>query len=189
MLAVIGGVWVVLGEPEEQLQPESSAASSSLTSEASSTTTAPTTTSVVPPPPAPLPPPPPSPPPIEELARELCSTVLKGAQPHVAQAGHLMKGLFGISDVGGASGRGGNDDHTSGLALDFMVDDVGLGTELADFALNNQSKFGISYVIWQQQYNAGSGWSYMEDRGSPTANHYDHVHVSFTQSGPLDLVC
>jgi hypothetical protein len=25
---------------------------------------------------------------------------------------------------------------------------------------------------------ASEGWRYMEDRGSTTANHYDHVHVS-----------
>ncbi len=35
------------------------------------------------------------------------------------------------------------------------------------------------YVIWRQRYNDGSGWDPMEDRGSITANHYDHVHVSF----------
>ncbi|MCV7097646.1 hypothetical protein H7H99_21600, partial [Mycobacterium kubicae] len=38
---------------------------------------------------------------------------------------------------------------------------------------------GVTYVIWQQRYNDGNGWSTMENRGSPTANHMDHVHVSF----------
>ena len=30
-------------------------------------------------------------------------------------------------------------------------------------------------------YNDGRGWQLMEDRGSITQNHYDHVHVSFYQ--------
>ena len=29
-----------------------------------------------------------------------------------------------------------------------------------------------------------SGWDPMEDRGSITQNHYDHVHVSFEETGP-----
>jgi hypothetical protein len=38
-------------------------------------------------------------------------------------------------------------------------------------------------VIWQQRINFGSGWQLMEDRGGVTANHYDHVHVSFGAAG------
>jgi hypothetical protein len=37
-------------------------------------------------------------------------------------------------------------------------------------------------VIWSQQIwtvdRGSEGWRYMEDRGSTTANHYDHVHVT-----------
>ena len=34
---------------------------------------------------------------------------------------------------------------------------------------------------FQQRYLAspGGGWSYMEDRGSATANHMDHPHVNY----------
>ena len=34
-------------------------------------------------------------------------------------------------------------------------------------------------MIWEQRINHGSGWKAMEDRGGVTANHFDHVHVSF----------
>ena len=37
-------------------------------------------------------------------------------------------------------------------------------------------------MIWRQRINFGSGWQLMEDRGGVTANHYDHVHVSFGSS-------
>jgi len=189
VLAVVTGIWAVLGQPEPQQQPESSAASSTMTALAPSAIALAPTSFLAPPPPPPPPLPPPPPPPIEEVAFQLCPTVLRGAQPHVAQVGNFIKGLFGIKDVGGASGRGGSDDHTRGLALDFMVNDVAVGSALASYVLGNQSMFGVSYVIWQQRYNDGKGWSKMEDRGSRTANHYDHVHVSFAPGGRLDLTC
>ena len=44
------------------------------------------------------------------------------------------------------------------------------------------SELGVSYVIWSQHIwsveRGSEGWRAMEDRGSTTANHYDHVHVS-----------
>ncbi|WP_338061031.1 hypothetical protein [Lentzea albidocapillata] len=136
------------------------------------TTTAPTTTT---PPPAPPPPPP-------------CPTTLDGVKPHVAQVGHHLAGKFGVDDIGGAAGRGGSGDHPSGLALDFMVD-TATGNALADHVLANRRAFGVTYVIWRQRYNDGSGWSAMEDRGSPTANHMDHVHVSFQANATVNVTC
>lgn len=78
-------------------------------------------------------------------------------------------------------------------ALDILVSDVygqlpsddnALGDEVAAFALDYQVEHGIWYVIWRQRYNDGSGWDPMEDRGSITQNHYDHVHVSFEETAP-----
>lgn len=197
-LVVVAGIWIVLAQPLPQQQPESSASSSEITDDVTSTTQAPTTTptptTTQPAPPPPPPPPPPTteaspPPPLPPVLKELCSQVLKGAQPHVAMAGNMLKEKFGIVDVGGADGRYGADDHSTGMALDFMISDSSLGDALATYVLNNQGWLNVSYVIWQQRYNDGSGWSFMEDRGSPTQNHYDHVHVSFNQGGPLDLTC
>jgi hypothetical protein len=38
----------------------------------------------------------------------------------------------------------------------------------------------IKYIIWKQRiwHPGGGGWEPIEDRGSVTANHYDHVHIS-----------
>ncbi|MGH8775923.1 MAG: hypothetical protein ACRDWI_12375 [Jiangellaceae bacterium] len=37
-------------------------------------------------------------------------------------------------------------------------------------------------MIWAQRIwtaeRSSDGWRWMEDRGSDTANHYDHVHVT-----------
>jgi hypothetical protein len=86
------------------------------------------------------------------------------------------------------AGRAGTSDHSSGLAVDFMVDRAD-GDRLAACALNNRAALGISYVIWRQRINFGNGWQRMEDRGGVTANHYDHVHVSFGSSagGPPNV--
>ncbi|MEV2225086.1 hypothetical protein AB0E01_35200 [Nocardia vinacea] len=128
----------------------------------------------------------------EEYIKHLrvpCSTELAGTRPHVAQVGHFLGKMFGITDIGGALGRG-NDDHGAGLAIDLMTSDSALGDAIAEFVLANQQRFGVTYVIWRQRYNDGNGWSYMEDNGSPTANHYDHVHVSFAANAPdVDVQC
>ena len=80
---------------------------------------------------------------------------------------------------------------TADRAIDTLVSDVygelpsdgnALGDLHAEFALANQAEFGIWYVIWRQRYNDGSGWEPMEDRGSITQNHYDHVHISFNET-------
>lgn len=78
-------------------------------------------------------------------------------------------------------------------ALDLLVSDQygqvpsdgnALGDALAQYALDHQAEFGIWYVIFRQRYNDGGGWDPMEDRGSITQNHYDHVHVSFDETAP-----
>lgn len=85
-----------------------------------------------------------------------------------------------ITSIGGL--RGGGGDHGSGHAVDIMTSDVALGTAIAEYMRANAGRLGITYVIWRQRVwmpiRASEGWRLMEDRGSPTANHYDHVHVS-----------
>jgi uncharacterized protein YgiM (DUF1202 family) len=78
--------------------------------------------------------------------------------------------------------RGGSANHSSGRALDVMVSGAA-GQEVANWARANASALGITEVIhaqriWTTQL-AGDGWRGMSDRGSATANHYDHVHLSF----------
>lgn len=89
--------------------------------------------------------------------------------------------IFGVTSFSTyRPGDGG--DHGQGLAVDFMVP-VGsdLGDAIAQYAISNMGAHNISYVIWEQQIYGSwnQSWSWMEDRGSVTANHYDHVHVSF----------
>ena len=56
------------------------------------------------------------------------------------------------------------------------------GWDVANFLRANYSAFGIEYIIYAQNIwsveRSGEGWRGMSDRGSVTANHYDHVHVT-----------
>jgi hypothetical protein len=55
---------------------------------------------------------------------------------------------------------------------------------LADYCAANLRNLGLKYVIWKQRINSGDsrGWRAMADRGGITANHYDHVHITFSGS-------
>ena len=72
--------------------------------------------------------------------------------------------------------------HPSGRALDYMVmSDSALGNAIVQYHIANWDALGVDYLIWQQRYlgSPGGSWSAMDDRGSPTANHFDHVHVNY----------
>ena len=114
---------------------------------------------------------------------------LGAVKAHVRSAGLFLGCRFGEPTMYGVSGRAGTSDHPSGKAIDFMVDRA-TGDALAACTLRNQEALGVSYVIWKQRINFGSGWEPMEDRGGVTANHFDHVHVSFdTAAGGRPRSC
>lgn len=119
-----------------------------------------------------------------------CSSSGWNTRPHVARVGHHIAARFGLSigSILGRAARANASDHPKGLALDFMVG-TATGDRLADYAMANRGEFAITYVIWKQRINHGSGWVRMEDRGGITANHYDHVHVSFAPSGGAGVAC
>jgi hypothetical protein len=75
----------------------------------------------------------------------------------------------------------GDGEHGQGRAIDIMVSGA-LGWDIANFLRANYSALGIEYIIYSQQIwsveRSGEGWRGMPNRGSVTANHYDHVHVT-----------
>jgi hypothetical protein len=84
-----------------------------------------------------------------------------------------------ITRYGGWDNHG---EHSSGKALDIMNSDVALGNQIAAYLQAHASELDIFDVIWRQRIwtteRAGDGWRSMPSRGSATANHMDHVHVS-----------
>ena len=87
-----------------------------------------------------------------------------------------------VTDIGGVRSGSDAQDHGTGHALDLMTSDKATGDEIAAYLQAHASELGIKYVIWRQHIwsvqRSGEGWRAMADRGSATANHYDHVHVS-----------
>lgn len=75
----------------------------------------------------------------------------------------------------------GDGEHGQGRAIDIMVSGE-TGWAIADFLRANYAALGIEYIIYSQNIwsveRSGEGWRGMSDRGSTTANHYDHVHVT-----------
>ena len=80
-------------------------------------------------------------------------------------------------------------EHPLGRACDFMLssggamptpEKVALGHRIAEFLIEHGRRLGVKYVIYRQRiyHMSTPGWRPMADRGSITANHFDHVHVS-----------
>jgi hypothetical protein len=84
-----------------------------------------------------------------------------------------------ITSYGGWDAHG---EHSSGKAIDIMTSDVGLGDAIAAFLQEHASELHLYDILWRQRIwtpvRASEGWRFFADRGSATANHYDHVHVS-----------
>jgi len=85
-----------------------------------------------------------------------------------------------IKSFGGRRSSGGF--HGSGQALDVMISNSSAGWEIATWVRANAKRLGVSEVIFSQRIwtvqRGSEGWRGMSNRGSATANHYDHVHVS-----------
>ncbi|MEV8237033.1 peptidoglycan DD-metalloendopeptidase family protein [Rhodococcus sp. NPDC077669] len=96
-----------------------------------------------------------------------------------------------ITTIGGWRADGGGfDDHPSGRAADIMIDNwsseegKALGDQVKDYLWANRDYLQIEYMIWRQEYIPSQGEpNTMEDRGSPTQNHFDHVHVTTVGHG------
>lgn len=117
---------------------------------------------------------------------------LGAVRAQTAAVANTLGPTFGIKTVGGY--RDGDPDpvgHTAGLALDFMINDISrgraTGTRLARYARAHHGELGVQYIVWRQRiWNIArddEGWRVMPDRGNPTDNHMDHVHISLTGDG------
>ena len=123
----------------------------------------------------------------EQAAPQNSSVNTDGMSPSAANFANNVANQYGTTDIGGYR-EGDSGDHGTGNAVDVMTyDNTQLGQEVADYATSNMEANNISYVIYQQKFYAPTEnkygpaytWNQMPDRGDATANHMDHVHVSF----------
>ena len=127
----------------------------------------------------------------EVTAAELADPAMNGLTPHTKKMKVALAKKFGITSF--SLFRAGDDDgtghgHNSGMAVDFMVPvSSAQGDQLAEYLTKHMDELGVYYIIWKQKYymaqnniyGPANTWNIMPDRGGVTANHYDHVHVSF----------
>ncbi|WP_029212112.1 M23 family metallopeptidase [Arsenicicoccus bolidensis] len=102
---------------------------------------------------------------------------------------------FGIKTVGGyrppSAEKYDQSGHPAGLALDFMTNDIpdgkATGDRLAAYLQANAAALDVKYVMWYSRIwsvaRADEGWRTLPDRGAPTQNHEDHVHLSLSGTG------
>ena len=127
----------------------------------------------------------------EVTAAELEDPAMNGLTPHTKKMKVALAKKFGITSF--SLFRAGDDDgtghgHNSGMAVDFMVPvNSAQGDQLAEYLTKHMDELGVYYIIWKQRfympqfniYGPANTWNLMPNRGGVTANHYDHVHVSF----------
>jgi hypothetical protein len=107
------------------------------------------------------------------------SSVSAGVSPNIVKVHEAVCANFPeITTYGTFRGDG---EHAQGLAVDMMTSGS-RGWEVAEFVRAHYAELGVNYVMYSQRIwsveRASEGWRYVEDRGSTTANHYDHVHVT-----------
>ncbi len=107
------------------------------------------------------------------------SSIESAIQPQAVRVYRAACAAFPeLTTYGGQDGHG---EHVNGEAIDFMVPDSGTGQRLADFLYAHHAELDLFDIIWSQHIwtiqRSGEGFRSMGDRGSATANHYDHVHI------------
>ncbi|GAA2170093.1 hypothetical protein [Pedococcus bigeumensis] len=101
-----------------------------------------------------------------------------GMTPNAIAVINAVKAQFPGSGPFGGYRPGDPLDHGTGHAVDIMCG-TAEGNEIASFLQAHAGELNIKYLIWRQRiWYPGGSWQGMADRGSPTANHMDHVHVS-----------
>ena len=110
-------------------------------------------------------------------------TEVWGLRTHAAWSSRVVKHRYAVGTVYGYRSST-TSDHGKRIAADFMVyTNATKGDRIAEFARKHHRELNITYVIWDRQIwsaaRASEGWRPMADRGGVTANHEDHVHVSY----------
>ncbi|HMI34191.1 MAG TPA: SH3 domain-containing protein [Propionibacteriaceae bacterium] len=119
--------------------------------------------------------------------------VERGLKPNAIKVHRAMRARFPQITVYGGVRPSVIPDHEQGRALDCMIPNYqsasgkALGNEAAAWTKANARSLGINYVIWNQHIwnitRDSEGWRFMADRGSDSANHMNHIHITVFADG------
>lgn len=112
--------------------------------------------------------------------RSVPSGSVLGLKPVAMVVYRAVMARWNVKNVGGYRTHS-RSVHQFGRAIDFMTyGNTAQGYAVRDFLVAHAKEFHVDHIIYRQQiwtpYNPT--WRHMADRGSPTANHMDHVHVA-----------
>jgi uncharacterized protein YgiM (DUF1202 family) len=120
-------------------------------------------------------------------------SVERGLKPNAIKVHRAMRARFPQITIYGGVRPSVIPDHEQGRALDCMIPNYrsasgkALGDEAAAWAKANARSLGINYVIWNQHIwniqRDSEGWRFMADRGSDSANHKNHLHITVFAEG------
>ena len=104
-----------------------------------------------------------------------------GLKPRAMVVYNAVTARWSFAAIGGYRATNNRSNHGSGGAIDFMTyKDSAKGWAVAKYVAANADAFKVDHIIFEQKIWTPYKpyWRPMADRGSITANHYDHVHVS-----------
>lgn len=124
----------------------------------------------------------------------LSSKAVATLQPDTIAVNAAVAKHFGANVYGYGGVRAGSVGHSAGKATDLMIRNyktpkgIADGNDVAQFLLDNRTKLGISYLIWDDMIwlNQTSGWQEYSKGGygkqftgnwNDTTLHHDHVHA------------
>jgi hypothetical protein len=107
---------------------------------------------------------------VPAATRSIAKEIFEAAQ----KAGHDIWFMWGM---------GTSQEHRTGRALDLMVRTNAAGDWVRNYVWTHRKRLRLIHVIWEQHITSTVTRPgvrvKMEDRGNPTANHFDHNHVWF----------
>lgn len=106
-----------------------------------------------------------------------------GLKPKAMVVYNAVTSKWSFKSIGGFRASNNRSNHGRGGAIDFMITpgaESAKGWAVANYLAQNMDSLGIDHIIFEQKIYTSFNrrWRGMENRGSTTANHYDHVHVS-----------
>jgi hypothetical protein len=128
------------------------------------------------------------------------TTCTPKAKPGATAVLKLLIATWGGSSSGisRGCGAGTTSEHKEGRALDWRMSVKSasqrkrVGKAVAWLTANSGEaayRLGVMYIIWNQRiwslYYPELGWRKMANRGSVTANHKNHVHISLSWDGAM----
>lgn len=111
-------------------------------------------------------------------------------KPHLQLVANAIEKEFGVVSFGTYNGHSWPEGPTQAIDI-FVPLRSQLGYDVADWLVKHYKLYGVRYIMWDhRKYNEefADFWRPVEDRGSPTDNHEDHIHLTCYEDAPINHI-